>query len=81
LSPDGDTALVSTDAHDNFISSLYLLRNIRVFARSKDSNDLQVRAFSEKDFPQLHSLSGLAFGPDGRWAITNTDGPGRIDGS
>src|SRR5437764_1371634 len=35
LSPDGDTALVSSDPHDNMISTLFLLRNIKVFARSK----------------------------------------------
>ena len=81
LSPDGDTALVSSDPHDNMISTLFLLRNIKVFARSKDPADLQVRAFTEKDFPQLDNVSGLAFGPDGRWAVVNTAGPSPIDGS
>jgi uncharacterized protein (TIGR03437 family) len=81
LSPDGDTALVSSDAHDDFVSSLFLLQNVRAFARSKNLSDLQIRVFTEKDVPQLHSLSGLAFGPDGHWAVTNTDGPGVIDGS
>ena len=81
LSPDGDTALVSSDPHDNMISTLFLLRNIKVFARSKDPADLQVRAFIEKDFPQLDNVSGLAFGPDGRWAVVNTAGPSPIDGS
>ena len=40
-----------------------------------------MRAFSEIDVPQLHSVAGLAFGPDGRWAVVNTDGPGVIDGT
>ena len=81
LSPDGDTALLSSDPHDNMISTLFLLRNIRAFARSKDPADLQVQAFTEKDFPQLDNVSGLAFGPDGRWAVVNTAGPSPIDGS
>lgn len=83
LSPDGDTALVSTDTHTFGIypSALYLLRNIRAFARSKNPADLQIRTFAEKDFLQLHSVSGLAFGPDGHWAVVNTDGPGPIDGT
>ena len=81
LSPDGDTALVSSDPHDSIVSTLFLLRNMRAFVRSKDSNDLQIRVFTEKDVPQLHTLSGFAFGPDGRWAVTNTDGPGLIDGT
>src|SRR3954467_6129191 len=81
LSPDGDSALVSSDPHDNMISTLFLLRNIKVFARSKDPADLQVRAFTEKDFPQLDNVSGLAFGPDGRWAVVNPAGPSPIDGS
>ena len=81
LSPDGDTAMVSTDSHNFGLPSvLYVLGNIRAFARSKNPNDLQVRAFSEVDFPQLHTVSGLAFGPDGHWAVVNTDGPGEVDG-
>jgi uncharacterized protein (TIGR03437 family) len=83
LSPDGDTALVSTDTHTFGIypSALFLLRNIRAFARSKNPADLQISTFAEKDFLQLHSVSGLAFGPDGHWAVVNTDGPGPIDGT
>ncbi|MBZ5620877.1 MAG: hypothetical protein LAQ69_19430 [Acidobacteriia bacterium] len=81
LSPDGDTALVTSDPHDNLVSSLFLLRNIRAFARGKNPGDLQVHVFTDKDVPQLHSVSGLAFGPDGRWAVVNTAGPGQIDGS
>ena len=81
LSPDGDTALVSSDPHDKMVSSLFLLRNVKAFARSKDPADLRVRVFTEKDIPQLDNVSGLAFGPDGRWAVVNTDGPSPIDGS
>jgi uncharacterized protein (TIGR03437 family) len=81
LSPDGDTALVSTDAHQDFLSALYVLRNIRAFARSKNPADLQIRIFTEIDVFALHSLSGLAFGPDGHWAVVNTDGPGPLDGT
>ncbi len=29
--------------------------------------------------PQLDNVSGLAFGPDGHWAVVNTRGPGYID--
>jgi hypothetical protein len=65
LSPDGDTALVASDPQDNFPSALFLLRNVRAFARSKKAEDLRVRAFSEKDVPQLHTVAGLAFGSDG----------------
>jgi hypothetical protein len=81
LSPDGDTALVSSDPHDNLVSSLFVLRNVKAFVHSKDPADLRVRAFTEKNFPQLDNVSGLAFGPDGRWAVVNTDGPSPIDGS
>ncbi len=81
LSPDGDTALVSSDPHDNMVSSLFLLRNVKTFARTKDPADLQIRVFTERDFPQLDNVSGLAFGTDGTWAVVNTAGPSPIDGS
>jgi len=80
LSPDGDTALVSTDSHNDFFSALYIVRNIRAFVQSKNPADLRIRVITEADVPQIHFLSGFAFGPDGRWAVTNTDGPGTIDG-
>ncbi len=84
LSPDGDTALVSTDPHDGSVSSLYVLRNIRAFARSKNPDDLQIRTFSDPNFPQLHSLVWAGFRPGWppgalgcdqyRWASGATDG-------
>lgn len=85
MSPDGDTALVSSEPSDfqppvqRTVSSLFLLRNVRAFARTKNPADLQIRKFSATDFPQLDNVSGVAFGPDGRWAVVNTRGPGYID--
>src|SRR6476659_2526123 len=51
ISPDGDTALVTTDASDvqtpagRDVSALILLRNVRAFAQSKDKADLRIRVF------------------------------------
>ena len=85
LSPDGDTALVSSDPSgiqppgDRGVSTLFVLRNVRAFVRSKNPGDLRIRKFRATDHPQLDNVSGLAFGPDGRWAVVNTIGPGPID--
>jgi len=85
ISPDGDTALVTTDASDmqtlaeRDVSALILLRHVRAFAQSRDKADLGVRLFKGTDFPQLENVSGIAFGPDGRWAVVSTAGPGVID--
>ena len=85
ISPDGDTALVSTDASDastpaaRDVSALILLRNVRAFALSKNKADLRIRVFRATDFPQLDNVSGLAFGPGGDWAVVSTAGPGVID--
>ena len=85
ISPDGDTALVTTDASDaqavadRDLSALILLRNLRAFAQSRNQADLRVRMFRATDFPQLDNVSGLAFGPDGRWAVVSTAGPGVLD--
>ena len=85
ISPDGDTALVTTDASDvqdaagRDVSVLVLLRNVRAFAQSKNKADLRIRLFKAADFPQLDNVSGVAFGPDGRWAVVSTAGPGVID--
>src|SRR4051812_20569142 len=82
ISPDGDTALVSTDPSDvqapgqRGPSALFILRNLRAFVRSKNPADLKVRTLQ---VPQLDNVSGLAFGPDGHWAVVNTRGPGYID--
>jgi len=84
ISPDGDTALVSSDASDlqsdsRPASTLYLIRNLRAFVASKKASDLRIRSFSATDYPQLDNVSGIAFGPGGRWAVVNTIGPGAID--
>jgi hypothetical protein len=85
ISPDGDTALVSSDPSDTqppasrTTSTLFVLRNVRAFALSKNPADLQIRTFKSTDFPQLENVSGLAFGPDGRWAVVNTGGPGYLN--
>jgi hypothetical protein len=85
LSPDGDTALVSSDSSDvqppgvRGVSVLLLLRNVRTFVRSKNPSDLRMRVFRATEYPQLDNVSGLAFGPDGRWAVVSTMGPGPID--
>lgn len=85
ISPDGDTALVTTDASDvqtpagRDVSALILLRNVRAFAQSKDKADLRIRVFRSTDFPQLDNASGIAFGPGGGWAVVSTAGPGVID--
>ena len=85
ISPDGDTALVSSDPNDaqppavRTTSSLFLLRNLRAFVRSRNVGDLRIRTFKATEFPQLDNVSALAFGPDGRWAVVSTRGPGYID--
>src|SRR5438093_7845736 len=85
ISPDGDTALVSTDASDGQIladrdvSALVLLRNVRAFAQSKNKADLRIRVFGAIDLPKLDNVSGVAFGPGGGWAVVSTAGPGLID--
>ena len=85
ISPDGDTALVSTDPSDvqtlagRDVSALVLLRNVRAFAQSKNPADLRIRVFRATDFPQLDNVSGLAFGPGGQWAVVSTAGPGVLD--
>lgn len=85
LSPDGDSALVSSDASDvqldakRAVSTLFLLTNVRAFVSSRNPSDLRIRKFRKTDYPQLDNVSGLAFGPDGRWAVVNTIGPGPID--
>jgi uncharacterized protein (TIGR03437 family) len=85
ISPDGDTALVTTDASDaqtlagRDVSVLILLRHVRAFARSRNAADLGIRLFRGTDFPQLDNVSGVAFGPDGRWAVVSTAGAGVID--
>jgi hypothetical protein len=85
ISPDGDTALVSSDPSDTqppasrTTSTLFVLRNVRAFALSKNPADLQIRTFKSTDFPQLENVSGLAFGPDGHWAVVNTGGPGFLN--
>jgi len=85
ISSDGDTALVTTDPSDvqdpsgRDVSVLVLLRNIRAFAQSKNKADLRIRQFKATDLPQLDNVSGVAFGPDGRWAVVSTAGPGVLD--
>ena len=85
ISPDGDTALLTTDPSGTQTSSgrdvsiLVLLRNVRAFTQSKNKTDLRIRLFKATDFPQLDNVSGVAFGPDGKWAVVNTAGPGVID--
>jgi hypothetical protein len=81
LSPDGDTALATSDPDDNHIniSTLFLLRNIRAFVKSRNPADLKIRTFRATEFPDLENVSGLAFGPDGTWAVANTIGRGPID--
>ena len=84
ISPDGDTALVTTDPNVQVpsgrdVSVLVLLRNLRAFAQSKNKADLHIRLFKATDFPQLDNVSGVAFGPDGKWAVVSTGGPGEID--
>ncbi len=82
ISPDGDTALVSSEPSGlqpptpRVASRLFLLRNLRTFANSKNRDDLRIREFSAADFPQLDNVSGLTFGPDGTWAVVNTAAPG-----
>ena len=75
ISPDGDTALVTSDPSDGTprdVSALVLLRNVRAFAQSRNKADLRIRVFKATDVPQLDNVSGIAFGPDGRWAVVNT---------
>jgi hypothetical protein len=85
ISPDGDTALVTTDASDaqtlggRDVSALVLLRNVRAFAQSRNKADLRIRVFRSTDLPQLDNVSGIAFGPGGGWAVVSTAGPGVID--
>ena len=85
ISPDGDTALLTTDPSDvqtdagRDVSVLVLLRNIRKFVQSKNKADLGIKLFKATEFPQLDNVSGLAFGPDGRWAVASTMGKGVID--
>lgn len=86
ISPDGDTALLSSEPSVTYTSTaprtesiLFLLRNLRVFARTKDPGDLTIRRLTASEFPQLDNVAGIAFGPDGHWAVVNTYGPGYID--
>jgi len=85
LSPDGDTALATSDPSDpqppapRGVSTLFLIRNVRAFVGSKNPSDLRIRKFRATDYPQLDNVSGIAFGPDGHWAVVNTIGPGPID--
>jgi hypothetical protein len=79
ISPDGDTVLVPSDAHDEMISRLDLVRNVKKFFRSKNPADLDIRVFRKTEIPQLDNVSDVAFGPDGRWAVVSTAGPGPID--
>ncbi len=86
ISPDGDTALVSSEPSDiaaptpRTVSRLFLLRNLRAFANSGNRDDLRTREFSATDFPQLDNVSGLAFGGDGTWAVVNTGASGYLSG-
>jgi uncharacterized protein (TIGR03437 family) len=87
ISPDGDTALLSSEPSVTYTSTapraesiLFLLRNLRAFAHSKDPGDLSIRRLKASEFPQLDNVAGIAFGPDGQWAVVNTYGPGNIDG-
>src|SRR5262249_18491949 len=85
ISPDGDTALLTTDASDvqtdseRDVSVLVLLRNLRAFAQTKNKADLRIQLFKATEYPQLDNVSGVAFGPNGRWAVVSTAGPGVID--
>jgi uncharacterized protein (TIGR03437 family) len=84
ISPDGDTALVSTEPTSaNQVnatrSALFVLRNLRAFLRTRNPDDLQIRTFSGTDYPALDNVAGLAFGPDGRWAVVNSVSPAYDD--
>jgi uncharacterized protein (TIGR03437 family) len=85
ISPDGDTALVTSDTSDvqtpagRAVSALVLVRNLRAFVQSRNKADLRIRVFPATDFPQLDSVGGIAFGPDGQWGVVNTRGPGPTD--
>jgi hypothetical protein len=76
ISPDGDTALLSSEPSVTYTSTapraesiLFLLRNLRAFAHSKDPGDLSIRRLKASEFPQLDNVAGIAFGPDGQWAV------------
>lgn len=82
ISPDGDTALVSsepTSVIPRTVSALFLLRNLRAFVRTKNPADLRIQTFKATDYPDLDNVAGLAFGPDGRWAVVNSVSPAYDD--
>jgi len=79
LSPDGDTALATSDPDDDNVSILFLFRHVRTFVTSHNPADLAIRTFRATEFPDLEHVSGLAFGPDGTWAVANTIGPGAVN--
>src|SRR5262249_44247586 len=79
LSPDGDTALATTVDDDFSVSTLFLFRKIRAFVQSRNPADLQIRTFRATEFPDLTNICGLAFGPDGTWAVANSGGRGPLN--
>lgn len=82
LSPDGDTALAASVPVPFFEpSSLAVLGNIKAFVESRDPDDLQITVFTSEDMPQLANVTSLAYGPDGRWAVMGSNGPGPFDPS
>jgi uncharacterized protein (TIGR03437 family) len=75
LSPGGDTALAASDPDDLDPSTLYILSNVRAFVRSRNAADLRIRTIHATEAPQIEELSGLAFGPDGKWAVAHSRYP------
>ena len=88
ISPDGDTALVTSDptsvnnpAATRTSSALFVVRNLRTFVKTKNPDDLRITTFKASEYPDLDNVAGLAFGPDGRWAVANSVSQAYDDGT
>ena len=88
ISPDGDTALVTSDPTSvnnppatRTASILFVLRNLRAFVESKNPDDLRITTFKAFENENLDNVAGLAFGPDGHWAVANSVSKDYDDGT